>query len=204
MSDRVITISSFSLLQSSTVLRHFIAMINFFRPMIEDLAKITFTVTELLHLNPNAKILQWTKASNVSFNNLKQELPMCRTLSFPSLTSTHCQLVTDSSSVVVGATLYKTVNSEPTQLEFYSKKLSDAQKVHPTYDHEVWATSLDVLHFQTLIDWHTVTLFLDHKPIVLAFRSKSVARSDRHAAAITLANLSIFHQHIIYAVMITL
>ena len=36
-----------------------------------------------------------------------------------------------------------------------------------------------MLHFKSLIDGHSVTLFLDHKPIVSAFHSKSIAKSDR-------------------------
>lgn len=62
---------------------------------------------------------------------------------------------------------------------FYSKKLPDAQKVYSTYDRELLAAYLAVLHFKTLIDWHSESLFLDHKPIASAFYSKSVPKSDR-------------------------
>ena len=36
-----------------------------------------------------------------------------------------------------------------------------------------------MLHFKTLIDGHHVSLFVDHKPIVSAFYSKSIPKSDR-------------------------
>ncbi|XP_076030365.1 uncharacterized protein LOC143018661 [Oratosquilla oratoria] len=41
------------------------------------------------------------------------------------------------------------------------------------------AYSLTELLKETLIDGHTVTLFLDHKPLVTVFHSKSLAKTDR-------------------------
>ena len=36
-----------------------------------------------------------------------------------------------------------------------------------------------VLHFKTLIDGHSVTLFLDHKPLGSVFHSRSITKADR-------------------------
>ena len=176
---RVNAISEFPLPQSSTELRRFMGMLNFFRQMIRDFASIAYPLTELLRHNPSTKCLQWTDVAMDSFSNLKRSLVTCPTLVFPSQTSTHYQLVTDSSSLAVGAALYQMVDSVPAPVGFYSKKLSDTQKAYSTYDRELLAAYLAVLHFKTLIDGHSVTLFLDHKPIVSAFYSKSIAKSDR-------------------------
>ena len=48
-----------------------------------------------------------------------------------------------------------------------------------TYDRELLAAYSAVLHFKSLIDGQNTTLFVDHKPIVSAFHSKNVPRSDR-------------------------
>ena len=178
-SCRIAASSDFPLPETSTGLRRFMGMLNFFRSMIQNFAEIAYPVTELLRHNPSSGLLPWTDASKDSFNNLKQALANCPTLAFPSQTSTHYQLVTDSSKLVVGAALYQMVDRQPAPLGFYSKKLSDTQRDYSVYDKELLAAYLAVHHFKTLIDGHSVTLFLDHKPVVNAFHSKSIAKSDR-------------------------
>ncbi|XP_076065222.1 uncharacterized protein LOC143039237 [Oratosquilla oratoria] len=102
-----------------------------------------------------------------------------RFMAYPSLIPTNFQLVTDISSPAVGAALYQVIDGEPTPLGFYSKKLSDTQRAYSTYDRELLAAYLAFLHFRTLINGHTVTLFLNQKPLVSAFHSKSPAKTDR-------------------------
>ena len=134
-----------------------------------NFAAIAHPLTELLRHNPVSKHLEWTEVAKTSFNNLKQALLSCPTLAYPTTDTTKYQLVADSSSLAVGAALYQMVDSRPTPLGFFSKKLSDVQKTYSTYDRELLAAYLAVLHFKSLIDGHDVTLFLDHKPIVSAF-----------------------------------
>ncbi len=184
--NRVTVISEFPLPQISTALRRFMGMINFFRPMIPNFADVAYSLTELLRHNPSSKSLSWTDVARDSFNNLKQALVTCPTLAYPSQKATDYQLVTDSSSFAVGAALYQIIDDTPTPLGFYSKKLSDTQKTYSTYDRELLASYLAVIHFKTLIDGHSVTLFLDHKPLVSAFHSKSVAKSDRQQRQLSL------------------
>ena len=49
---------------------------------------------------------------------------------------------------------------------------------YATYHRESLAAFFAVLHFKSLIDGHSVTLFTDNKPIVSAFYSKNFAKSD--------------------------
>lgn len=132
--------------------------------MIKNFTEIAHPLTELLRNNPSAKSLN---ASRQSFDN-------CPTLILPSPRMTNYHLVTNSSNLAVDAALYQMVNCQPIPMGFYSIKLSDAQKVYTTYDRELLAASLAVLHFKTLFDGHSVSLFLDHKHTVSAFYSKSV------------------------------
>lgn len=62
---------------------------------------------------------------------------------------------------------------------FFSKKLSEVQRKYSTYDRELLGAYLSVLHFKHLFEDQNVTLFTDHKPLVCAFRSPHVAKSDR-------------------------
>lgn len=178
-SDRVTAIQNFALPQNSTELRRFMGMLNFFRHMIPDFANIAFPVTELLRNNPKAKELSWTDTARDSFEKLKQSLAQCPTLKFPSPEISHYQLVTDASNHAVGAALYQMIDNKPHPISFFSKKLSQPQRTLSTYDRELLGAYLAVLNFKTLIDGHNLTLFVDHKPLVSAFYSKNLAKSDR-------------------------
>ena len=177
--DRVTAISEFPLPENTSDLRRFMGCINFFRQMIPNFADIAYNVTELLRLYPKCKALPWTDEAVASFNNLKQALIQCPTLKYPSADAPHYHLVTDSSNYAVGAALYQIIDNEPHPINFFSKKLSQTQKTYSTFDRELLAAYLSVLHFKTLIDGHQVTLFVDHKPIVSAFYASTPAKSDK-------------------------
>ncbi|KAF2345732.1 Reverse transcriptase domain [Trinorchestia longiramus] len=177
--NRVAVITESALPINSHELRRFMGMLNFFRPMIPSFANIALGLTELLRNHPAAKQLPWTEAAELSFRNLKQALADCPTLSFPSPKASDYHIVSDSSSYAVGAALYQLIDSKPMPVAFFSKKLSDLQKPYSTYDRELLAAYLSVLHFKSLIDGHSVTLFTDHKPMVSAFYSRTIAKSDR-------------------------
>ena len=177
--EKVSIIVDYPIPRSSTELRRFMGMINFFRPMIPDFAKIAFNVTELLKFNPNSKQLVWDDPAIASFNKLKQALAESPTLSYPSPYCDEYQLVSDSSNYASGSALYQMIDGKPHPVGFYSKKLSEVQRTYSTYDRELLAAYLSVIHFKSIIDGHPVTLFVDHKPIVSAFYSKNISKSEK-------------------------
>ena len=157
--DKISAISNFSMPVTSTELRRFLGMINFFRHMISNFANIAYHVTELIRLNPVSKNLPWTNDSKLSFNNLKHALSSAPTLTVPSSGTTEYQLVTDSSSFAAGAALDHMVDGQPSPVGFFSQKLSAPQKVYSTFDRELLAAYLAVLHFRSYIDGQVVTFF---------------------------------------------
>ena len=89
-------------------------------------------------------------------------------------------LITDASNVAVGGVLQQVKadgSSEP--LGFFSKKLTVPQTAYSTFDRELLAAYLAVLHFKHILEGVTATLFSDHKPFVSAFHSAKEAKSDR-------------------------
>ena len=177
--ERIQAISDIKLPNNSTELRRFTGMLNFFRHMVPNFANIAFPVTELLRTNPKSKELKWTDSARDFFQQLKQALSQCPTLSYPSNKMSDYQLVTDCSNHAAGAALYQLIDGQPYPVSFFSKKLTQEQQSYSTYDRELIAAFLSVRQFKTLIDGHRVTLFSDHKPLVSAFYSKNSSHSDR-------------------------
>lgn len=99
---------------------------------------------------------------------------------------TNYQLVTDSSQYCVGAALHQMVNNKPIPIGFFSRKLSETQKRYSTFDRELLAAFLAVLHFKHYIDGHHVSLFTDHRPLVSAFVSQKPAKSDKQQRYLSL------------------
>ena len=114
-----------------------------------------------------------------SFSNIIKILGELTESSHPQPTCTQYQLVTDSSKYAVGAALHQVINRNPIPKGFFSKKLTTTQTRYSTFDRELLAAYLSVLHFRHLIEGREVLLLTDHKPLCGAFHSLKPAKSDR-------------------------
>ena len=164
---------------NSKQLRSFLGMVNYYRHLIPNFADLAFPLTETIKENQKSKKITLNPESKLSFQKLKSALASTESLAHPIPNCTTYQLVTDSSQFCVGAALHQIVDSKPIPIGFFSKKLSDSQKRYSTFDRELLAAYLAVLHFKPFIEGRNVTLFTDHKPITSAFKSQSTAKSDK-------------------------
>lgn len=186
--SKVFEINEFPEPKDSKSLRRFLGMVGFYRRLIPNFSSLVYPLTELIRTNPNSKSLQFSEQEKTAFGEVKNTLSSISALPYPSSSATNYQLVTDSSQYAVGAALHQIINNEPVPIGFFSKKLSDQQKRYSTFDRELLAAYLAVLHFKYQIEGRNVTLFTDHKPIVSAFHSNKQLKSDkqqRHLSVIT-------------------
>ena len=168
-------------------LRSYIGALGFYRRMIPNYANEISLLQGMLHSQEKSKNLNWTDEAVSQFNKSRTLLESAVTLSHPTSSSLF-HLVTDASSYAVGTALHQVVDGQPKHLRFFSKKLSNSQKAYSTFDRELLAAYLAVLHFKKFIDGQTVLLFTDHKPLVVALVNSKEAKLDRqqrHMAVIT-------------------
>ena len=71
------------------------------------------------------------------------------------------------------------MEGNPTPIEFFSKILKQTQMRYYTFDRELLAAYLSVLHFRHLIEGRQVLLLIDCKPLCSAFYSLIPAKLDR-------------------------
>ena len=181
---------------NSESLRRYLGLIGFYRRMIPGFAKVVFHLTELIRLHPKSKELSWTDQQGQAFADSKVALANACTLPHPLPQCHEYELVTDASQVAVGAVLHQIVDGESIPVGFFSQKLSQPQQRYAAYDHELLAAYLATLHFRHVIEGRRVTLLTDHKPLVSAFRSPHVAKSDRqqrHWSVVTEYVLDVKH-----------
>ena len=140
----------------------------------------------MLRVNQSSKDIEWNDEAKASFNNLKQALAICPPLSFPNLDVSEYDLVTDSSSYAIGGALYQMSGGQSSLISFYSKKLSSNYRILSIFDRELLAAFTPVVRFRHLIDGNKITLFMDHKPVVSAFYSSNIPKSDEQQGQLTL------------------
>ena len=182
-------INDFPAPNDSKSLRRFLGMIGFYRKLVPNFTNLTLPLTECIRLNPNSKELKLSLDELKSFENIKLTLKELSTLAYPDSVETNFQLVTDSSNFAIGGVLHQMINGEPIPIGFYSKKLSQAQQKYSTFDRELLAAYLCVLHFKYQIEGRNIILVTDHKPIVCAFKSVKPLKSDRQQRHLLLLNL---------------
>lgn len=164
---------------SSDHLRRFLGATGFYRRTIPNYADIVHPLTERIRLEPKSKRLELNEDERSAVAACKAALSSAVQLTHPLPSCTAYQLVTDSSQVAVGAALHQMIDGQPFLVEMFSKKLSDTQKRYSTFDRELLAAYLAVLHFRHLVEGQHLTLCTDHRPLVGALTSKRPAKLDR-------------------------
>lgn len=184
--QKISELSEFPYPTDSKSLRRFLGMIGFYRKLVPKFASIVLPLTECIRMKPNHKSLELTDPEKQSFDEIKKVLSDLKALAHIQTGYTHFQLVTDSSQYAVGAALHQMVNDQPIPVGFFSKKLSQAQRKYSTFDRELLASYLAVLHFRHQIEGRYVLLLTDHKPLCSAFKSVNPAKSDRQQRHLSL------------------
>ena len=177
--SKVEVVEKFSLPQQYADLRRYLGMLSFYRRLIPQFSQRTCLLSDMLRDQAGQKLLMWTPACEEQFHDSKEMFKNAVTLPHPSTVDCPLQLVTDASAVSVGSALHQIVDGIPRPLGFFSKKLNKAQSSYSTYDRELLAAYLSVIHFKDHIEGQSVTLFTDHKPLVSAFRSGRQAKTER-------------------------
>ena len=180
LANKVEAINNYELPIDYTALRRFLGMIGFYRRFMTSFSDTAEPLYQLLASCKGKNVkLQWTEDAHRSFQQLKENLNKAVQLHFTDPTSDTFHLVTDASNSAVGAALHQSVGNELRPVAFFSKRLSTSQRAYSAFDRELLAVYLAVVHFKSVIEGRTVTVFTDHKPLVNAFYSQTPPKSDR-------------------------
>ena len=190
-------LKSFPCPNDTDSLRRFLGLVGFYRKMIPKFAEIVFPLSELLRLNPKSKCITLSSTEREAFDSVVEALCNAQPLSHPNSKNTYYQLVTDSSNYAVGAALHEMNNGNSIPIGFYSKKLNEAQRKYSTFDRELLAAYLSVLHFKHQIEGRVTILCTDHKPLCNAFNNRTTSKSDRQQRYLSLLSEYISDIHFI-------
>lgn len=177
--DKVHCIREFAAPTDSKSLRSFLGLMNFYRHLLPNFAQSVLPLTEVMKHNPKTKSITLSEEELKCFHDIKESLINVSAIAHPISNDSELHLVTDASQFAVGAALHEIVDSKPVPIGFYSSKLSETQRKYSTFDRELLASYLAVIHFKHFIDGRKTTLFTDHRPLQSAFSCKKPPKSDR-------------------------
>lgn len=179
-------ISTIGYPKDSASLRRFLGMVGFYRCLVPNFSKVVLPLSECIRISPNSKSLELTQEEKSSYDKIISLLCTLPPLAHPCNETNNYQLCTDASQYAVGAVLHQMINDKPIPIAFFSKKLSESQNKYSTFDRELLAAYLAVLHFKHEIEGRNVMLLTDHKPLSSAFVSQTKAKSDRQQRHLSL------------------
>lgn len=180
LTEKVKAVLEYELPQTVNELRTFLGMINFYRRYLKNAAEVQAPLHEYLKgakKNDKRKI-EWSTEAKRNFEKCKEDLANTAMLTFPKpeLPLTLC---TDASEISIGAVLQQFEGGSWKPIAFYSKKLSNAQRVYSTYDRELLGIYLSVKQLKHFLEGREFTVRTDHKPLIYAFKQKNEKASPR-------------------------
>lgn len=179
LEDKVHAVRNFPQPMSRRKLREFVGLVNFYRRFIPHCA----TLLQPLHLllaktNSNAKTLNWSDATEVAFNGVKEALADATLLVHP-VPGAPTTIMTDASETAVGAVLQQLIASEWKPLAYFSKVLKPPQIRYSAFDRELLAIYLSIKHFRYFVEGRQFCILTDHKPLTYALAGKPDRYSPR-------------------------
>jgi cleavage and polyadenylation specificity factor subunit 1 len=160
--------------------RQFLGMINFYRRFIPGVARVQAQLNNLLQGNAKGRTpVTWNPVADAAFDDCKDALARPTLLAQPKLDGP-LAIFTDASDFAIGVVLQQHVNGAWQPLEFFSKKLSPAQRKYSAFDRELLGMYRAVRQFRHMVEARYFCIYTDHKPVTFVYNLKSTHLSSPH------------------------
>ncbi|GBN40439.1 Transposon Tf2-11 polyprotein [Araneus ventricosus] len=139
----------------------FLGMLNYFRGLVYDYARI---VEPLVNLTKKNTSFVWSIECQNAFNTVQDIIlkkPILKNFD-PHLP---ISLITDASKIAICGILLQKKDNIYYPLEFFSRKLTPAECKHPSIRRELLATYASVRHFHDQLLGKNFELLTDAKPL---------------------------------------
>jgi hypothetical protein len=163
--------------ESTSEVRSFLGLVNFFARFIHDLATKAVPLHRLLH--KDAKF-RWGPEQEKSFNQLKQSLVDASNLSYFDLNA-ETQVIADASPVGLGVVLVQKQNNEYKVICYARRSLTAIERKYSQTEREALGLVRACERFHMYLIGHDFELLTDHRPLPFIFspKSKPCARVER-------------------------
>lgn len=172
--EKVKAIRQTELPKTTSGLRRFLGMVNFYRRFIPHAADTMSPLNELL--KSKEKDVKWSDRSRQAFEETKAAIADAALLHHPQ-PGGRLILLTDASDVAVGAALNEAPDGKEGDplvadrlrpLSFFSRKLSSPGQKYSAFDKELLAVYLAIRYFRHYLEASEFIIYTDYKPLTYA------------------------------------
>jgi hypothetical protein len=149
--------------KTASQLRRFLGMLNFNRRFLTHDAATQAPLHAALS-GPRVKgshPIAWKPDLHMAFEECKASLTRATLLEHPDPTAP-LALVTDASTIAMGAVLQQRIDNTWQPLAIFSRKLNPAQPKYSAYDRELLTVYEGVNHFRHMLEARHFVIFTDH------------------------------------------
>lgn len=145
--------------------KQFLGVGSYYRKFIPNFADLA---EPLINLTRKSQVFRWTKACDISFNNIKQRLTNTPVLVYPDLTGAKTfYVITDASAYGLGAVLTQLDdNGDEKAICYASRSLTTAERKWSPIEREMLAIVWAVKHFRMYLAALWFVVITDHKPLI--------------------------------------
>ena len=148
--------------------KQFCGMVNFLSIFLKDLQ---ITLTPIYFLTKKGIPFVWTEECQKAFDEIKQALTNPPVLVMPNETGQFV-LVSDTSTIGCGATLYQEQKGKYRVVAYYSKKLPDAVKRYSISELELTGMLANITAFKHILRNTEFIVYCDHSALVHIVKAK--------------------------------
>ena len=181
LASKVSSIQSIDQPSTTSSLRRFLGLVNFYHRFIPHSAVILQPLHNLLSSHPSrpkSVSLTWTEEATAAFANIKTALSQATLLAHPHPTAPLC-LMTDASSTGIGGALQQFVHDQWQPIAFFSLRLTPTQQRYSTFGRELLAIHSAIKHFRNCLEGRSFFVATDHRPLTSALTSPPERYSPR-------------------------
>ena len=160
---------------SVKTLRRFLGMIGYYRPFIQNFAKIAYPLTDLLKKENN---FEWKEEQQQAFNMLKECLMKDPVLVYPDFKKDF-YLACDASGTGLGAVLLQKNKTRMRAVSYASRVLNNVEMKYSTTERECLAVVWALKKFRYLILGYKVHILTDHKPLLDLFKKRDFINNQK-------------------------
>ena len=143
-------------------------MVNFLSVFLKDLR---IKLAPIYQLTRKGIPWEWTEECQQAFESIKKDLTNSPVLVMPN-DKGHFVLVSDTSIVGCGATLYQKIDGQYRVVAYYSKKLPEAVKRYSISELELTGILANISAFKHILRNVNFTVYCDHSALVHIIKAK--------------------------------
>ena len=148
--------------------KQFCGMVNFLSVFLKDLQ---IKLAPIYQLTRKGIPWEWTEECQEAFDSIKKDLTNPPVLVMPN-DKGHFVLVSDTSTIGCGATLYQMIDGEYRVVAYYSKKLPEAVRRYSISELELTGMLANITAFKHILRNVDFTVYCDHSALVHIIKAK--------------------------------